>query len=242
MRLLGYLIITVSLVVGVVGAVTAYLPRLSMADDRLIGLTLAADAGRIEDAAGKAEPIARSGATVDAAMLASLRSAGVGRIKVKEFALGRWSEWWMFLLGCAGLIGGAMLVRGKRAGPSAGPATAAAPGSTGAAQTVEQIRQRVASLRQALASLPEDAAAARVLEDLGAVQRDLVPAFIAARPEIVARRGLAGFAQVMDAFAAAERQINRAWSAAADDVMEESIVCIGRAAELLEETQRRLGG
>lgn len=241
MKFAGYLIIAVSLVIGVLGAVTAYLPRLSLPDDRLIGLTLAANAGRFIDASGESAPIARAETVITSELLQSLREAGVHRIKVKEFALNRWSGWWMFLLGCAGLIGGALMMRCTR--PAATTTHAEeAHGTPSPGQTLRNLIDRVTNLQSALPSLDHGAAAARVLEDIGAVQRDLIAAFIAARPRIIAERGLTGFAQVMDAFAAAERQLNRAWSAAADDVVEEAIACIDRAVELLHETRHRLEG
>ena len=241
MKLLGFLIIAVSLIIGVIGAMTAYLPPLYLRDDRLIGLTLLANAGRVEVEPGRFAPIARTGEVVDADMLSKLRAAHVTRIKVKEFAFVRWTQWWMFLIGCAGLFGGAMMVRNRRPSTSA-QTDHGADAQSHALHTLDLIARGVAALREDIVSLSPDAAAVKVLEDLGAIQRDLVSTFIASRPQITAQRGMSGYAQVMDAFAGAERQLNRAWSAAADDVVEESVLCLERAAELIEETRRRLTG
>lgn len=240
MKLAGFIIIALSLVLGVLGAMTAYLPRLSLPDERLLNLTLAADAGRAATPAGAIGPIARTKSKVTPEGLAELRAANVKRIKVYEFAFNRWSEWWLFLLGCAGLFAGAMMVR--RRASSAASAVADADETADASHTLEQIHRDVAVLREALAAMEPADAAARVLEDVGRLQRDQIPAFIAARPRITAQRGMSGYAQIMDAFAGAERQLNRAWSAAADDVVEESITCLERASELIEETGRRLSG
>ena len=68
-----------------------------------------------------------------------------------------------------------------------------------------------------------------------------MPAFAAGRAELINRMGLAAYAQLMDRFAATERQINRAWSAAADGVEAEVNDCLATAAILLEETIERLG-
>lgn len=239
MRLIGFLIITVSLVFGVVGAVTAYLPRLNLADHRLVNLTLAANAGWVEDAEGQRRHIGRVDEKVTTEMLEALRAAKVSRIKVKEFSLVRWSESWLFVLGCMGLITGALFVR-MRSKPAVSASADETKSHGDAAAIVAELKDRLAALRRELGELDERAAVEHVLSQIGAMQRDLIPAFIAARQQITASGGLAGFAQVMDAFAAAERQINRAWSAAADHVMDESTACIDRAAELLNEVDRRL--
>jgi hypothetical protein len=74
----------------------------------------------------------------------------------------------------------------------------------------------------------------RIVASLGEVQSELVPAFADARPMLIAERGMGGFAQVMDSFAAMERKINRAWSAAADGEYEESSESLAEAAEAAE--------
>ena len=67
-----------------------------------------------------------------------------------------------------------------------------------------------------------------------------VPPFIAARPALVARLGLGGYAQLMDHFAAAERQLNRAWSAAADGYATDAVECLDNASTLLGEAEQRM--
>jgi hypothetical protein len=79
-----------------------------------------------------------------------------------------------------------------------------------------------------------------ILALLTEAQRTHLAAFVEARPLLIARHGLVGFAEIMDRFAACERQVNRAWSAAADNVYEESVECLDLGAELLEETINRL--
>jgi hypothetical protein len=80
-----------------------------------------------------------------------------------------------------------------------------------------------------------------VLDRLGAVQREDVPAVIAARRELTERLGLAGYAQFMDVFAAGERAVNRAWSSAADGHEAEAKQSLARAAELLRAARGRAG-
>jgi hypothetical protein len=88
----------------------------------------------------------------------------------------------------------------------------------------------------------EQARLALILERIGTLQKTHMPAFVEARPLLVARLGLGGYAELMDRYAAAERQINRAWSAAADGVPEEAVSCLDQAAGLLDEAAARLGG
>jgi hypothetical protein len=73
-----------------------------------------------------------------------------------------------------------------------------------------------------------------ILTRLTEAQRTHMPAFVEARPVLIARLGLAGFAELMSTYAAAERQINRAWSAAADGVYEEALRCLELASQLLD--------
>ena len=81
---------------------------------------------------------------------------------------------------------------------------------------------------------------AAIVADIGHMQQTHIAAFLNARPELTARLGLGGYARLMDTFAAAERAINRGWSAAADEVESESLVCLDRAAELLAEARGRV--
>ncbi|MGF1581679.1 MAG: hypothetical protein ACFCD0_20310 [Gemmataceae bacterium] len=79
-----------------------------------------------------------------------------------------------------------------------------------------------------------------ILDRLEDAQKLEVAGFIESRTEFIQQFGLGRYAEVMDRFAACERQINRSWSAAADGVYEESLVCLDAAIELVQETQERL--
>lgn len=247
MKLVAFLIIAVSMCVGVIGAVTAYLPPLSLADSSLVGLTLNAPAGNASTDPRAPRPIAKKGDTLTAELLATLRAANVQRVKVKEFSLARWPEWWLFVLGCAGLAGGAALVRSMRAKALAaassthGPRPAGAAAKLGPAELLDAMRADLDTLRGKLHATPgqRDRLAA-IVADIGHMQQTHVEAFLNARPQLTARLGLGGYARLMDAFAAAERAINRAWSAAADEVEAEALACIDRAAVLLAEARARV--
>ncbi|MBL8964561.1 MAG: hypothetical protein KF787_09220 [Phycisphaeraceae bacterium] len=244
MRLFANLLITASLIVGVIGCATAYVPRLSLGDEALIGLTLNSPAGASAESAddGRLVPLALKDTVLTAEVLASLRDAGVTRVRVKEFAFARWSEWWLFAIGSAGLAIGAGMVRRAGRAALADSAGAMNPTSSGPDALLDDARTRVAALRDRLAQLPPGESRLRaVIDTLGQVQRTSLADFVAARPVLLARLGMGGFARLMDSFSAAERQVNRAWSAAADGVEHEAMTCVARAADLLDRAGERLG-
>ncbi|MEC9372592.1 MAG: hypothetical protein VYC34_02065, partial [Planctomycetota bacterium] len=72
------------------------------------------------------------------------------------------------------------------------------------------------------------------------LQRGPVVSFIEARPALVGRFGLGGYAELMDRFAAMERQLNRSWSAAADRVYVESSDCLMKTAALIREVEAKI--
>lgn len=241
MRLLANLLVTAALIAGLFGAVTAYLPPLSLPDSALAGLTLNAPAG-LRSAAGAPQALAAKNTRLTPEILAALRANGVRRVLVKEFAWSRWTGCWTFLAGCVGLAAGAVL---KRAGARRAhtPAAGASVPTHSPEAALGAIRTAVDALRAELPGLPDRAARLRrTLEVLTDVQERLVPDFVAQRPLLTAWLGLAGYARLMDGFAAGERQLNRAWSAAADCIEAEVIDCLDRGAELLEKTAAMLTG
>jgi hypothetical protein len=244
MKLAAFILIAVSMCVGVIGALTAYVPPLSLPDERLVNLTLNAAAGNTSADLRAPKPVAAKGAAVTPEVLAELRSAGVERIRVKEFAFNRWPEWWLFALGCAGLGVGAFMVRmvSKR-GAAASRAETATGGTArlSPAQTIDALRAEIDVLRGKLAVTSSEAdRLSLMLQELGRMQQTHIAAFIGARAELTSRLGLGGYARVMDSFAAAERSINRAWSAAADEVEAEARASIDHAADLLVQTRERV--
>lgn len=248
-KYLGFLLIAIGLVLGVASVPTAYLPPLSLSDEALLGLTLASPAGEVrtpdmpDHVVGPplVRPVDAQGDPVKVTpeLLAILRNAGVERIRVKEFAFGRWTGIWLFMLASALLLGGAYLVRSDMKRKTAAAERAAQTGATDSPEaSLLAIIDMVESLRRDLPHMTtgHDRSQA-IIDRLGEVQATHVPAFADARPLLISRRGLSGFAELMDRFAAMERQINRAWSAAADGVEDEAIDCIERAAALAEDTR-----
>lgn len=233
MRLVVFLLVAGSLVLGLMAAASAYLAPLSLADDDLIGLT-AADT--ILDPSTR-QPILKKGAAVDGVNLVALRGAGVGRLRVEEFDFGRWRERWLFVLASGGLLCGSLMARRgakRRAGAEAALVSPEA--------ALSSIESAVGSILADWPTGSDSRVSTSLLQALGPVVEESIPVFVAGRPAIVGRLGLAGYAGVMDRFAAAERQIHRAWSAAADGVPLESRDCLARARFLLEETRSALRG
>jgi hypothetical protein len=246
LRLLTSVLIIASLVAGSLAAATAYLAPISLPDSVLVGKTINGPAGYVAGPGGQGEPFARAGTEITAELLAALRTqksaegTPVKRIPIKEFTLATWNEKWLFFGAVAGLVVAAVLTRVARSKGAAAEAPAGAAGSPEA--TLARMREIVAILQVDLPKMQGDKQRnSAVLERVGLIQRELVGAFADARPQIQRRLGIAGYAQVMDRFAAAERQLNRAWSAAADDVYEEAEKCIVSAGPLLHEAATRLG-
>lgn len=252
MKYLAYLVIAASLVVGVIGAMTAYLPRIDEQDPRrLVGLHLNAPAGKTTDAAGQPAPLVADETELTSQHIAQLRAAGVQRVRVREFSLQRWTGWWMFLAGVAGLLTGGLYLRFTSKRRPAVSAFGTGGRAMDPAEALERMRQEVQGLLQsAPARAPAEYAGqlgylgqdmcALVIDRVGELQKTLMPAFISARPQLVARLGLSGYAQLMDAYASAERALNRAWSAAADDDEVEAITSLERGLALLDASAARL--
>jgi len=245
MKLLAAILITAGLVLGTVSATTAYVPRVA-AIDAADGLTLAAAAGVSPDDATKplVDPAAQTAPMkLTADLLARLTAAGVQRVRVKEFAFGRWDHRMLFLLASIALVLGAFLIRQSARGqvaasmrnethPEESPEHALAM----AIETVDRLRGEVPGLAS------DRERTRRIVSTLDELARTHLEAFVEHRPLLIGRFGAAGYAQLMDRFAAAERQLNRAWSAAADHVLDESMYCLGEGAARLRETQARMRG
>lgn len=237
MKFIALLVLSVSLTIAVVGAASAYSPRLSLSDERLIGLTLAAPAG-----ADGRKPIADSGAALTAEVLASLRAAGVKAVRVEEFSFGRWPGRWLFIVGVVGLIGGGLWVKSiTRTALAAAKLAGADAGSP--EELLGRIEREATRLHEKIGSAPDDEAVREdILEIVGELQRTDMPAFVdAARSVLTARGGIRLYATVIERFATGERRLNRAWSAAADGYIEEARRCVEEALPPLAESRERMG-
>lgn len=236
MRIIGTFLIAAALALGALTAATAYHVPLSLADAELEGLRLSAPAG--VDSSGNV--LVPNGTVLNAEHLQTLRDAGVQRVRVAEFSASRWPGRWWFVLAVAGLGAGAWLMRtgaGRRAQASARTPTPGGQPDDHLAALASGVQRLLAELEH----IPTQVKASTIIDRIDQMQRVHVTAFVAAREPLIARIGLGRYAEIMDAFAGGERQMNRAWSAAADDVVEESVQSLHRAAQRFEEALQRLG-
>lgn len=252
MKLFAALLITASLVAGLIASVTAYVPKLDMIDAE-DELTLNAAAGvaetqphRIADPVAPRRPRVRptpgKDLVIDAELLESLRADGETRVRVKEFSWSRWQHLWLFVLATIGLFTGAMLLRRASAKSLAQQTKDDRKSEAAPATLLKTALDRVRQLQREIATMHNvDARAERIIHTLDELHEQAFEPFVAARPALVNQYGMSGYAQIMDRFAAAERQLNRAWSAAADRVLNEAELCIEQALQPLEDALARLG-
>lgn len=242
MKLLAALIITASLVLGMIASVTAYVPTLDSIDPK-DELTLNAVAGLNPD--NPAQPRVRPGGpgeetVLTAELIEQLKADGEDRVRVKEFAWSRWTHRWWFVLSAVGLLIGGGLIRFARqrelSRATAGPQDAVDP-----VAILQDAKSRLESLRSEIDQAADiDRQLELVITRLNEIQEACFEPFVSARPQLLNSFGMAGFAQLMDQFAAAERQLNRAWSAAADGVSEESFDCLDQGTAMLDGAIARL--
>jgi hypothetical protein len=246
-RLISFVLIAGSLCLGTVAASTAYLPKLSAVPrpggDEAAALTMGAPAGGLPGGS----PLVRPGTKLTDAVLDQLAAADppVERVKVKEFSLGRWDLAWLFGLSVAGLIGGATIVRvdaRRRIAAMSASSGGSAAGDRSPRETLVAAHERIAALRQGGGGVADARRRQAIIHELDAARTAFFEPFVEMRPVIVAAVGMSGYARVMDAFAAAERAFNRAWSAAADGYPQEAEESLLVGLERLAEAVRRSPG
>jgi hypothetical protein len=191
-------------------------------------------------------PVGRAGDPLTPDLLAALRDAEVESVKVKSFDLMRWRfaalpGVLVFGLACIGLLAGAGLVRAAAKKEIDAHADQPSGAQESPEQAFEAIHAEVVALKQALPGLASDHERnAMIVARLGVLQSEHIQAIIDARAPLIARLGLGGFAEFMDRFAAADRKINRAWSAAADEAFEEAMDALEAADALLPGAAEKL--
>lgn len=242
MKLVATLLIALSLALGLVAASSAYLVSLERSDADLLGLTVN-ELVQVREGEGLGRRAAAvKGDRLESARLAELRAGGVERVRVEEFAFGRWEERWLFLVALLGLSMGAFLARRAASAAVAAEALESEGKGDSPAARLAAIEGLVEELLAGWESrVVRGRESSFVLERLALAIEEHGPAFVGARDRLVARMGLGGYAELMDRFAGAERQLHRAWSSAADGYLEETHACLGRARIVLEEARAALG-
>lgn len=246
MKLLGYLFMTICLCTGCIAATTAYSPPLSLPDAQLVGLDLASPAGVVLGEHGEPEPLVdpEKTPTITPEVLKELREAGVKRVHVKEFSFARWPHWWIMAVSIVGLVIGALFVKtATRKEIRASAAVAAKEGET-PEHAIATLHQELEGLVRDLETVGdhERARLEMIVDRVGEMQRGPCATIADARTRLTGKLGLAGFAEFMDRFSTFERQLNRAWSAAADEVLGESETALAAAQEILPAVEGKLKG
>ena len=267
MKLIASILITVSLSFGALTAATAYVVSLDAPDAKLVGKTLKFDIGEYETPDGT-RPVFSAGTKLTTERLAALRAAGrplkitvvqqliaaegtfstgaiealeaapLTRLDVKEFEFGLWRGRWIFMLSLAGLLVGALMLRQDAARRVKRVEESHARASP--TEAIDAAIGDVRKVRDRIVHLQGRQRCHAIIEGLDEAERTHLPAFVDSRERLIARHGLAGFAKIMDRFAAAERQVHRAWSLAADGVELDAIDCLERADTMLDETRAML--
>ena len=236
---------TVSLLVAVVAASTANAPLVRDIDPNEPAFTLAANVGTLqvqEGARDKKTTFASAGESLTPALLEQLRREKVLRVRVKENgrALYLWHEWGWFAVAILGFVTSTFLSRAARANQMRALEASAAEGA--------EVRTPHGSLQAAAAALAlieeeitEVPTTEWVIERLDELQRTHLTEFLDQLPTLSQQVGVGRYAQIMDRFAAGERQLHRAWSAAADGYLEESIDCLKLGRARIDESLTRFG-
>ncbi len=145
--------------------------------------------------------------------------------------------WHWFLWSLAAGIVGIVLFRTSRRGNASDEDIADADFAL-LAPALERLRQTIAQL---LAELPQ-LAPSEIVKRIDDQCAEDFAEFVESRESIIRQQGLPAYANVMTEFAAAERAVNRAWSAAADGYLDEVATCLERARRLIVDAQEQLGG
>lgn len=160
--------------------------------------------------------------------------ATVFNVEVKD---DKWStiNWPWFLISVAvGLVGVVLLHKNRKS---------AAAQSDKSSSNLKGIKENLENLIANTSQLNKDIGGMKPKEMLNYIDRSLTDDFrdfADGRDSITAEHGLDVFAQVMSAFAAGERSVNRAWCAAADGYVDEAATCIDRAEDFLKQARDAL--
>ena len=243
MRYAAYLLVVVSLVAGSLAATTAYAPSLEAVRSSAETLTLAAPAGR--DPAAPDQPAVAPGDAAEPRRLTPdvverLAALRVERVRVKEFSIARWNEAWIFGLAMLGLVAGGVMIRRETRVRLIGPTAVTTDGSSSPNDALDLTHRQIETLLRDIGEAPERERTKTIIHRLDAIKEAHLAPFVAARSGLMARHGVAGYARLMGPFAAGERHLNRAWSAAADDVVPESIASLEQALAAFDAARARL--
>lgn len=247
MKILGPLMVALGLVLGVLSGTTAYLVPVDRIDPARDRVELHAPAGQVGEPGEVPRAVLEPGPAgaplvIGEEELRILREAGVSRVHVKQFSLRLWREWWLFGVAAGLLLGGAVVGRRARrleleksAAAGAGASDVPTPALLDEAL---EVAQRLAEAIDP-ARVDDESVLRRLRDGVDDLRERFFEPLEFGRAAVVEQLGMAGYARMMDRFAAAERQFNRAWSAAADHVGDEAVKCLREGVKLLAEARER---
>lgn len=105
---------------------------------------------------------------------------------------------------------------------------------------LDESLQRVGSELAAIGARAEGMTLATLRVEIDQRLREPLRRFAEARESMIHLYGLSAYADVMGAFAAAERYVNRVWSAATDGYRDEALTYLERAGNQIAHAQERL--
>ena len=107
-------------------------------------------------------------------------------------------------------------------------------------QEIGQALERAIANTRRLAKESSKLAPSKIVARIDGELADDLRIFADGRECMISEHGLKLFADVMSPFAAGERAINRAWSAAADGYIDEASTCLERGLEMLTQARENL--
>lgn len=122
-----------------------------------------------------------------------------------------------------GVVGVALLRRSRHREASAGHRV------SGNLETLSASLKNIASNLGGLVARKDELEATQVRFEIDQLFREDLTSFAEARESIIHRHGLRSYAEIMSAFAAGERYINRVWSASTDGYIDEIKLYLDKA-------------
>ncbi|REJ70712.1 MAG: hypothetical protein DWQ31_00175 [Planctomycetota bacterium] len=257
------MIVAIALTVGVLAAAMAYQISLDLPNDDYEGLVLTAAAGLLLDESGEPEldekgrpsPVLEVGDPLTPENLDVLRTnrdaladnppaiAGyripTGKIRVQKFSFARWGQKWTFAAAVIGMLLGAGLVRASASRQAVAHRESGKSEDLLAALSAAQV-QLGELLEQSSAAADRHAQMPHVVARLSEVGVDLQANFVEHLAVLRSLLATGTMAEVMEAYAVAERSLNRARSTAVDNDPRESLASLAAAAAQMGDARDRL--
>ena len=143
--------------------------------------------------------------------------------------------WLWYSIAAATCFAGVVLLHTSRRGTNQKSEKSAA-----SLQEISEALDRAIASTQQLSKESSGIAPSKIVARIDDEIADDLRTFADGRDSMTTEHGLTLFADVMSPFAAGERAINRAWSAAADGYIDEATDCLERGLEMLSAAREEL--